>query len=250
MWVQLFIFSWVIIPTWASVVSLDLGADQWVLGLAPKTAIHSLSYLAHDKQISYLASQATNIRFHSGSLDYFLDPTIKTVIGYEPISIPLKKLCQRRGIYLIELSYPRSFAELKEQIIMLTTFFHQSEQGKKWIHHLTSLEGNKPRCTAAFYSAHGLAPGGHTLLNDVLTAGGYDNLYKNKKGWTYNSLESLLTSPLCSLFFLDAAPQSPSPLWNHLKKKMKLKQISQRLTLCPYPPAVFDLINSLRGYNA
>lgn len=244
MWARIFIFSMVAYPLWASVVSLDLGADQWVLGLGLREKIHSVSYLARNSDLSYLAAEAQGLSTHSGALEDFLDPAIKTIIGYEPISLPLKKLCQKRRIHLIELSYPRSFEELKKQILLLTRLFHQEPRGKEWIRELGTLKKISARGTATFYGAQGLAPGNHTLLNDVLNAAGYDNLYAHKEGWTYNSVESLLSTPLSVLFFLDPPPASS--LWGHLRKKIRTKEILHRLTLCSYPPAVLELIDQLK----
>jgi iron complex transport system substrate-binding protein len=244
MWARIFIFSVFASPLWASVVSLDLGADQWVVGLVPRAQIHSVSYLARNPDLSCLAAEAQGLSTHSGALEDFLDPAIKIIIGYEPISIPLKKLCQKRKIHLIELSYPRSFEELKKQILLLTGLFHQEPRGKEWIRELGAFKKASSRGTATFYGAHGLGPGNHTLLNDVLNAAGYDNLYSHKKGWTYNSAESLLTTPLSVLFFLDPPPATS--LWTHLKKKIRTTEIPSRLTLCPYPPAVLELIDQLK----
>lgn len=244
MWARIFIFSVLIGPLWASIVSLDLCADQWVLGLTHREEIHSISYLAQDKELSYLAAQAQGLPTHSGTLENFLDPSIKIIIGYEPISIPVKKLCRKRGILLIELSYPQSFDELKKQILLLTRLFHKEPQGEKWIRQLASFKKDPSRGTAVFYGTQGLSPGNHTLFNDILNAAGYDNLYEYKKGWTYNPVESLLSAALSALFFLDPPPATS--LWAHLKKKIRTQEISHRLTLCPYPPAVFDLIDRLK----
>lgn len=245
MWAHIFIFSFLNWPLWAGIVSLDLCADQWLLGLAKKEEIHSISYLAKDPELSYLASQATSVPTHSGTAESLLNPAIKTMIGYEPISPVVKKLCQKKGIHLIALSYPHSFQELKKQILFLSQFFHQPRRGNKWIQQLNHLCYAHSLGKAAFYGAHGLSPGNNTLLSEVLTAAGYENLYRDKEGWTYNSLESLLSAPVAAVFFSD--PPIPHPLWNLLEKKnITLKKIPYRLTLCPYPPAIFDLIHFLK----
>ena len=232
-------------PLSASILSLDLCADQWLLGMASPEEIHSVSYVGQDPELSYLASRTSSVPTHRGTAEDLMNPALKMVIGYEPISPVIKKLCQKKKIRLIALSYPHSFQELEKQILFLSHVFH-SVQGEKWIQR---LKKNSPctSCTqkAAFYEAQGLSPGNHTLLNEVLLAAGYENLYGTKEGWTYNSLESLLSTPLSAVFFSDTP--RPHPLWDHLKKKkITLQKIPYRLTLCPYPPAVFELIRLLR----
>lgn len=244
MWARIFIFSFILLPLSAKIVSLDLCADQWVLRLAHKKDIHAVSYLAHDPELSYEAAAAANVPTHKGAPEDFLNPAIKTIIGYEPISPLIKKICQKKGITLISLSYPRSLSELKKQITQLARFFHQKDIEKEWIQQLTFSPLLLGR-TAAFYGAHGLCPGTQTLLNDVLQASGYTNLYRSKKGWTYNPLESLLVPSLSALFFTD--PPSSHPLWQWMQNKnVILKTIPYRLTLCPYPPAILDLVKLLK----
>ena len=241
MWAPIFIFSFMIGSLYAGVVSLDLCADQWLLGFLKKEDIHSVSYLAKDPALSYLSHQASSLRTHSDAVESILfDSAVKTVIGYEPISPLIKKLCRKRGIKLIVLSYPQSFQELKNQIKFLSHSFHQPPLGDRWIKQLTSPSVCSFPPKAVFYGTHGFCPGNHTLLNEVLKSAGYENIYSNKKGWTHNSLESLLFDSLSVVFFSD--PLSTSALWRWLEKKqVKLKKVPYRLTLCPYPPAILEL---------
>lgn len=246
MWVSILIANLMIWPLYAGIVSLDLCADQWLLGFSKREDIHSISYLAKDSELSYLSHQARFLRTHSGAAEgLLLDSSINTAIGYEPISPTIKKLCRKRGIKLISLSYPQSFQELKNQIKFLSRSFHQIPLGNKWIKQLTS-----PSCPsshkAVFYGAHGFCPGNYTLLNEVLQSAGYENIYNNKKGWTHNSLESfLLSSSLSAVFFSDPLPSSS--LWRWLEKKqIILKKVPYRLTLCPYPPAILELRDFLK----
>ena len=244
MWARIFIFSFLTLPLSAKIISLDLGADQWVLGLAKKEDIYAVSYLAKDADMSYQASSAEGLPTHTGTPEEFLDPAIKTMIGYEPISPLIKKLCQKKGITLIALSYPHSFQQLKEQITDLCRFFDQRELGNKWIQKLSFSSGH-PHRIAAFYGAQGLSPGNNTLLNEVLQVAGYKNLYAHKNGWTYNNSESLLASSLSAIFFTDPTPSHQIWQWMR-KKKVTLKTAPYRLTLCPYPPALFELIEFLK----
>ena len=242
MWARIFVFSFLFSSLSAKIVSLDLCADQWVLGLVEKKEIYAVSCLAKEADLSYLAQKAENIKTHAGSPEEFLDPSIRTIIGYEPISPLLKKVLKKRKVTLILLKHPDSFQKLKTQTMLLTKIFKKESLGEKWIHRL-SKKHPLPKKNAAFYGTQGLCPGGETLFSDILKTAGYQNIYRHKKGWTYNSLESLLLVPLSILFL--SAPPDAHPLWDYLKKKTVLKVLPRRLTLCSYPPAIFDLIQVL-----
>ncbi|MFN7662361.1 MAG: hypothetical protein ACK5PQ_01355 [Alphaproteobacteria bacterium] len=243
MWACTFIFSIFFLPLAASILSLDLGADQWVVDLADHDDIYAVSHLAKDPQLSFVSSQAQSLRTHKGSPEILFHPSLKMVIGYAPISPLIEKICKDRKIKLVTLSYPQSLQELEQQVHLFSRLFPCSRKPETWLQDL-KLSQKTPRATAVFWGRAGLCPGGSTLLNDLLKTTPYENLYEKKKGWTYNSLESLIQPSLVAVFFLD--PAAPHPLWSLLEKKgIRLQILPHKLTLSPYPPALIELIKMI-----
>lgn len=243
MWARKFIISFIVFiagSTYGRVLSLDLAADQWVLGLCAKENIHAVSYLAQMPQFSFLHQKAQNIPTHRGNIEDFLDPNITLIIGYRPISPLHEKLFKKTRARVILLEAPTSIQALKEQIEYLTRVFNQPQKRTAWLQKIKCIQ-KKKRSKILLFTGHRHAPGQKTLFGELLTKMGYE--MPPYLGWQYLSLEKILVYGPQYIFYTE--PQPNTPFWKTMAKKTHFHQIQQSTTLTPYPDALFALMTQI-----
>jgi iron complex transport system substrate-binding protein len=240
MWARVFIFS-CLLQAHASIVSLDLCADQWVLELVPRTDIFAVTYLAQDPDISFLASRAVGLKTHRVHAEELLDPAIKTAIAMDSLDPFLRNILTKRGIKIIVLKSPKTLEEMRTQ-----RHFLIKELGLK-DPHVKEIKGYCQGPTAVFYGAAGLSPGAQTLLDEALRKAGFKNGFQTFKGWKYVDWEKILNANPSLLFLLEDCPQNKShPFWKHFMKNKKMILLPKRLTLCACSSATNELIETMK----
>ncbi len=240
MWARKFIISFILLivgSAYGRVLSLDLAADQWVLGLCPKEKIYAVTYLARMPLFSFLHQKAQNVPIHRGNIEDFLDPTITLIIGHRPIPPLHEKLFKKTGAKLILLESPSSIQILKEQIEHLTHVFNRPQKRAIWLQKLNRIQ-KKNRPKILLFTGHRHAPGQKTLFGELLTKMGYK--MPPYRGWQYLSLEKILVYGPQHIFYTE--PQPNTPFWKAMSKKTHFHRIQQTTTLTPYPDALFALM--------
>ena len=220
----------------AKVASLDLGADQWVLGLCDKKDIFAVTYLASSKDLSYLSERAKGVRTHKGHIETFLSGDVKIVVAYRPISPFYLKVFKRKGIQTILLDAPKSLSDLKKQTSYVAKKLGAEEKSASLIKQINRIYG-KENESALFYGSHGLCPGTKTFMSDLLENLGFQP--PRFKGWRYLSKECILKLNPKYIFFLGPIPSGP--FWKALNRKTCFQKVPSRLTLTTYPEAVSEL---------
>ena len=224
----------------AQTLSLDLGADQWVLGLLAKKDIYAVSHLATSPSLSYLHHKTQGVRIHHNRPEEFLNNTIKMVIGYHPISPFYKMLFKKKGVRVVELKHPQTLEELKQQIMFITRLFNQKRKGEIWCRQLAHICQRK-RGKILIFTGHRYAPGRHTLYGAITEKLGFAR--PPFKGWRYLSLERVLTYAPDHIGYTTPLPRTP--FWQGMCKKARCVHINQSHILSPYPEAVLSLARDL-----
>ncbi len=240
MWARVFIFS-CLLQAHASIVSLDLCADQWVLELVPRTDIFAVTYLAQDPDISFFASRTRGLKTHRAHAEELLDPAIKTAIAMDSLDPFIKNILTKRGVKIIVLKPPQTLQEVQEQRQFLI-----KELGLK-DHHVKEIKGCCQGPTAVFYGAAGLSPGTQTLLDEALRKAGFKNGLQTFKGWKYIDWEKIVATNPSFLFLLEDCPQNRDhPFWKHFMRDKKMILLPKRLTLCACSSATNELIETMK----
>ena len=244
MWGRVFIFSW-FLQVQASIISLDLCADQWVLELVPRTNIFAVTYLAQDPEISFFSSRTAGLKTHRVHAEELLDPAIKTAIATDSLDPFVKNILTKRGIKIIVLKSPKTLEEVKVQrhflIKELGLKDHFPEEAKNRRQETVLLE------SAICYGAAGLSPGAQTLLDKALVKAGFENGFKTFNGWRYVDWEKILDANPSLLFLLEDRPQNKGhPFWKHFMKNKKMILLPKRLTLCACSSATNELIETMK----
>ncbi len=245
MWARVFIFSW-FFQAHASIISLDLCADQWVLELVPRTDIFAVTYLAQDPDISFFASRTMGLKTHRAHAEELLDPAIKIAIATDSLNPFVKNVLTKRGVKIIVLKSPQTLQEVQKQRQLLI-----KELGLN-THCLPQITSQRQGPIAICYGAAGLSPGVRTLLDEVLTEAGFENGFKKFKGWKYMDWEKILDANPALLFLLeDPLKNTSHPFWKHFRKNKKMVLLPKRLTLCACSSATNELIETMKkAHNA
>jgi iron complex transport system substrate-binding protein len=146
------------------VVSLNLCADQLLMALADPAQIGSLSFMARDASISFMAGEARHFPIDQASAEtVLLDPPDLVLAG--PYDAPLKRdLLKARGIATLILPPWTNFEEGRTQIRELAHRLGHPERGEALI----------ARIDAALARARNIAPKRSLLVLE-------------RRGWTIGS---------------------------------------------------------------
>lgn len=242
MWARVFIFS-CFLQAQASIVSLDLCADQLVLELVPRHDIFAVTYLAQDPDISFWAPRAIGLKTHRGNAEELLNPAIRTTVAMDSLDPFLKNILTNRGVKIIMLKSPKTFEEVNTQRLFLIKELGV-KRGQKII---DPPQVSTPHRRAVCYGASGLSPGSQTLLHEVLTRAGFENGFKNFKGWRYIDWEKIREANPSILFLLEDMPKNKDhPFWRHFMKTSKTVVLPKKLTLCACSSSVNKLIETMK----
>ena len=174
------------------IVSLDLCADQFVLKYA---GANDEIYLSPDatKKFSYMRDHAKN---HSWGR-----PRSEAILAIQPDLVVrayggtprLLEFLQRTGISTFQLGFASSLSDVRAENERVSEFFDQPEKGKRAIAEIeerrSPVQPTKSR-RVLYITAGGFTAGPGTLIDDIITAAGYEN-FQNEPGWQSLPLEAL-----------------------------------------------------------
>ncbi len=241
MWARVFIFS-LFLQAQASIISLDLCADQWVLELVPPRDIFAVTYLAQDPDISFFSEKAIGLKVHKGEIEELLDPAIKSAVAMDNLDPFIKNILEKRGVRIIVLKSPQTLEEVNEQRQFLI-----KELGLKEKDSNPFPSPPLSRKRAVCYGASGLSPGGKTLLGQALTKAGFENGFKNFKGWKYIDWEKILEADPAVVFLLEGPSKNRHhPFWKRFMKNRREVELPKKVTLCACYSTVNELIETMK----
>lgn len=178
-----------LLPTllWASpqrVVSLNLCTDQYLLMLADRTQIASLSALAYDPQQSFYAADATGIPHHQGQADQLVSLKPDLLLNSPFSNRRSSQLLTTLGYRVVEIPPAQNLNQVMEQITRVGNLLNRQaraatliEQMKLRLHTLQQrvpvLTDTSPKLMQ--YSAGGFTTGPQTLTGELITLAGWRN---------------------------------------------------------------------------
>lgn len=148
------------------VASLDLCADEYLLLLAPRTEIASVSRLSHDPADSPLWRAARRYPANRGNLESALAarPTLLLKMGGDGRSTSF--IAQRLGIRTISLAYPATTADVETTMVRVATALGDRRRADGWRQRLAKLRSLPIKRRDAIY----LTGGGDSLSASSLGA--------------------------------------------------------------------------------
>lgn len=211
--VSLALFAGIALPVAVSaqphrVVSLNLCADQWVLLLARPEHVKSVTWLARDPDISGMAAQAATVPVNYGLAEELIPLKPDLAVAGVYTTRTTVAFMQRLGIPVLDLDVPRSVDAMLAQVRQVALALGEVQRGEQLIAQMNArlsalansapavpINGlNTPRPIAAIWQANGGTVGPGSLLDELLTRAGFDNLATRQGIGQYGQLplEALL----------------------------------------------------------
>lgn len=128
----------------ASIASLNLCADEYLLLLARPSEIASLTYLSQDRRESPLWRKAKGYHSNRGALEQVLGqrPDIVLTMGGGGRATSL--LANRLGLHAVDLSYTRSPADVARNLAKVATALGDPARATPWVSRLERLQRSAP----------------------------------------------------------------------------------------------------------
>lgn len=128
----------------ASVASLNLCTDEYLLLLAAPEQIVSVTHLAHKPQETMLWRRARRYPQNDGSL--------LSVVGLKPNLVVTMgggardraRIAQRLGIRILDLPFPQRLADVERQIATVARVLGRRPAGKQWLAQVNALKRTEP----------------------------------------------------------------------------------------------------------
>lgn len=136
--------------------SLDLCADEYLLMLAPRTRIASISYLGASEEDNALAKRARGLPTNRGSLESLLESGAKTLLTTRPLGRLDSALAARLGMEVVTLQGggPDAVASSVAKVARLAG---NRPAAARWRNRLHELQASAPTVRIP---ALWIAPGG------------------------------------------------------------------------------------------
>ena len=185
-------------------VSLNLCGDQYLVRLADRTRIVSLSRLATDPEMSLVSGEAAGIPRNFGRAEDVITLAPDLVLAGTYTDGSTRAMLKRLGVPLVELELAESVEAVKAQTRRVAAAIGEEARGEAWIARMeadlshvpapTDGEGRRPR--AVYWDDNGFSLGAGTLVDELLGIAGYANLAREVgvAGYGRLPLEDLLLS--------------------------------------------------------
>lgn len=243
------------------VVSLNLCTDQLLLALADRGQIASLSRLARDPAISFMAEQAAGVPLNDGRAETILFSNADLVLTGTYGQQQQVALLRRQGLEVLTFGPWSSLEEGRGQIRLLAKSLGHAERGEALIARIdAALDGAKSlvpsRRSILIYDRGGWVTAVRSPLGELLVLMGFI-LHQDALGLSHGGmarLEAIVTAPP-DLMLVDAHARqvldNGTALFVHpaLVAAVPLERrlaVSGRLTICggPSTPAAIEAVTA------
>lgn len=181
------------------IASIDLCADQMVLGLVERGRIIGVSTEA--------ASDAGYAAPLSRTLPR-LRPVLEDIVARRPAvvvrsyggSVGLDRQLERSGIRVVQLGYPSTLAQVRSEVLRVGTALDAEAAARRQVADFDrrlaaarAAQGGSPR-RALYMTPGNVTTGPGSLIAAIMAAGGYRS-YRTAPGWGSLPLEELVRRP-------------------------------------------------------
>jgi iron complex transport system substrate-binding protein len=242
------------------IVSLNLCTDELVLRLADRSRIASVTWLSRDPRHANMAQAARAVGVNHGLAEEVLAAKPDLVVAGAYTTRTTVALLDRTGIPVREFGVPRSIAEMRAQIAEMAALLGEEARGAALIAEidarLAAIAARRPahRLRAIVLQPNGFAVGRGSLVDEILTAAGLDNIAADLGIESYGRI-ALETVALggAQMLILNDTPDGPPSLANEILHHPLIRKLGTRLKLVAMPsrlwtcagPSVLDAIDLL-----
>jgi iron complex transport system substrate-binding protein len=245
------------------IVSLNLCSDELVLRLADRANIASVTWLSHDPNISNVADLAADIPANHGLSEEVLAAKPDAIFAGKHTTRVTVALLRHAGMKVTDLDVPHSLADIRSQILQVAAGLGEPQRGSQLVAEMDArlaalpCPGAGPRPRAIVYNPNGFTVGRGTLVDEILTRAGMDNVAADIGIDNYGRipLELVAVNAVDILILGADRGQAPAlatellhhPIFSHLKNRLRIVTIPSRLWTCGGPnviEAIMQLIEA------
>jgi iron complex transport system substrate-binding protein len=201
------------------IVSMNLCTDQYVLLLAARERIRSVSFLAADVNESPLADRAIGLKINYGNAEEIIAEKPDLVLTGEFTTGFAKMLLRRLGYRVVEVENARDIPGVRRAMRDVGRLLGESAKAEAIVDEMDARLADvgrraaaRQRSTALVYEANGFTVGRPSLADDVLTVVGLTNIAPGLGLADYGqlALEDLLIARPQHIVRLEYRPGSAS----------------------------------------
>ena len=233
------------------IASLNACLDAMLVHLADRAQIAALSHYAREEQGSTVAAQASTLPFTWESAEEIIALQPDLVLASQHSALATRNALKRLHVPVERFAVPKTIDESLTQVRRVARLIGHPDRGERLTARIqAALAAATPRpgsrrLTALIYQPNGFAAGPHTLVDELMTLAGFDNVARRYglKSWGNVPLELLLADPPEALLVGVPAPGARSwadrvmthPALGALRGRMKQARFPERLLYCGGP---------------
>ena len=233
------------------VVSLNPCLDSLLVALADRRQIAALSHYARDPTASSLPDWARALPITHETAEEVVALRPDLVLTSRHSSLATRNALRRLGVRAEPFSVPDTVADSMAQVRRVARLLGRPERGEALIARVeAALAAAAPppgarRLKVLVFQPNGFAAGPRTLLDEMLTRTGFDNMAARYglRTWGNVPLERLIADPPQLLLAGEAAPGPPTwaervvshPALKAIGPRMRRAVFPQRLLYCGGP---------------
>jgi iron complex transport system substrate-binding protein len=243
------------------IVSLNMCTDELVLRLADRSRVASVTWLSRDPKASNVADMTSSVPVNHGLAEEIipLDPDLVIAGTFTTrTAVALLKQTQSR---FVEFEVPKNLAEVEKQIIDMARLLDEPARGQMLVDDMNrrmAAPGGisfAKRPTAMVFNPNGFTVGAGTLVDDIMTRAGLENVaaHMDLGNYTQIPLEILVRSAV-DVLIVSASRDGPPSLATEMLKHPVLSELGSHTRVVVLPsrlwscggPEVVEAISRLR----
>ncbi len=236
-----------------TIVSINPCTDAILAEVADPAQILAISHYSHDPRATSMPiEKARRYPAISGSVEEVLALKPDLVVAGGHVGPATVDALDRLGIALVQTPVADSVEESDAAIRAIAAAIGRTEQGEKLVKRIAAALGESALqqtgdapVPALVWQGGGLVPGKGTLIDDLLTRTGFENVAEARglAMWDVLGLEYLVDNPPQVLLSSNGSMAQEDrmlghPALKHLKGQMKNTQFDQQLIFCGGPTII------------
>lgn len=233
------------------IVSLNSCLDAMLVHLADRGQIAALSHYARDARASTVADQARTLPYTWESAEEVIDLMPDLVLASQHSALATRNALKRLHVPVQRFKVPRSIDESLGQVREVARLIGHPDRGEALVARIgAAIAAARPapgarRLTALIYQPNGFAAGPGTLVDEMMSVAGFDNVARRfgLKTWGNVGLERLLADPPQVLLVGVPAPGARSwadqvmshPALKVISGRMRQVRLPEKLLYCSGP---------------
>jgi iron complex transport system substrate-binding protein len=236
------------------IVSLNMCSDELVLRLADPANVASVTWLSRNARYSNVADLADTVPINHGSAEEVLASRPDTIIAGKHTTRVTVAMLRQAGLAVTDLDVPHNVAEIREEIARVAAQVGKPERGQRLIDDMDlqlaalPLPATGRHLKALVYNPNGFAVGHGTLVDEILTRAGLDNVAADLGIESYGRipLETVVLGGVDLLILGIDEGQPPAlatemlhhPILEELKDRVHIVNLPSRLWTCGGPRVI------------